>query len=802
MATSRPGYEVPYADLATALLASSEVVPRARLIAEQAVNLVPDGAAVVYVLDENQSFVPKATAGEVAFQEVSVEGGASTLGEVVERREPVVWAGSDLPREAYSHLNVRRTLASLAVLPLLLDETLIGAIEVLSFEGPISDAALASLSELSSFSARGLVSSIAYESERNNQLQSITRITQMYDLEKVFNATLEMDQLLPVITSKFQDILNVQAVNLWMVEGDGLLLMSRTGIDAAYELESRQSGAEGIASAVADSGEALVIDAPDDERLQKRNTNVEEGAAFSLMAAPILHQGAVVGVVEAINKLDGTPFDEDDLFLLSTVCETASNALHNASLLQAERKVEILEALVQVSHEITSTLNLDRVIQSIVNGAQAVIPYERAALAMEEQGRLRLRAISGLTSEEINLSDANIAALNEILQWASALSEEIYVRQHDDEVDDPREETRAKFQKYFSDTGVRGFYAAPLADDQGRIGILCFESSDPDFLSTAHLEMIKVLAGQATVALRNASLYKEVPFIGILQPLVQSKQRFLAMETGRRRAVTVLAAAVAIFLVAIPIPMRVDGDATVAATRSASVQPQIEGVVKKVYVREGDPVKPGTVVAELEDWDYRAALAAAQAKYSAASSEMNRALAASDGTEAGIQRVQAEYWASEVTRARERLERTRLRSPIDGVVATPHVENFTGKYLKPGDTFAEVVDVSHANVDVVIDPKDVALLEPGMHVAVKLEGLPTRTLRGQVTVVSPRGEAVAAGEGRVYFARVDVPNEEGVVRPGMTGRGKVSVGWRLAGYAILRRPAMWIWEKVWSLAGW
>ncbi|MGH9603417.1 MAG: hypothetical protein ACRD24_13625, partial [Terriglobales bacterium] len=118
MATSRPGYVVPYADLATALLAASEVVPRARLIAEQAIHLVPDGAAVVYVLDQRDGWVPKATAGEVAFQS-TVEAEVGTLGEVAERKEALVFDGSELPREAYAHLNVRRTLVSLAVIPLI-----------------------------------------------------------------------------------------------------------------------------------------------------------------------------------------------------------------------------------------------------------------------------------------------------------------------------------------------------------------------------------------------------------------------------------------------------------------------------------------------------------------------------------------------------------------------------------------------------------------------------------------------------------------------------------------------------------
>jgi GAF domain-containing protein len=82
---------------------------------------------------------------------------------------------------------------------------------------------------------------------------------------------------------------------------------------------------------------------------------------------------------------------------------------------------------------------------------------------------------------------------------------------------------------------MRSFFALPLIDDQGRLGLLAFESSDPDFLTPAHLEIIKVLAAQATVALRNASLYREVPFINVLEPLLHRKQRFLAMGKQRRR---------------------------------------------------------------------------------------------------------------------------------------------------------------------------------------------------------------------------------------------------------------------------
>jgi hypothetical protein len=58
------------------------------------------------------------------------------------------------------------------------------------------------------------------------------------------------------------------------------------------------------------------------------------------------------------------------------------------------------------------------------------------------------------------------------------------------------------------------------------------------------------------------------------------------------------------------------------------------------------------------------------------------------------------------------------------------------------------------------------------------------------------------GEERVFYARVTVPNADGPLRPGMQGRGKISAGWRPVGYVLFRRPAMWIYSKLWSWLGW
>jgi GAF domain-containing protein/multidrug efflux pump subunit AcrA (membrane-fusion protein) len=799
MAIRKPEPAIPVAEFAAALLARQEVAPRAQVTADQVAELLPGTAVVVYVVEdqENPAWTAKATTGEITVAEV-MEFHSGSLGAVADSKSLQVFEGVDLRREDYAHLDVRRTVVSLACVPLMVEDTLIGAIELVNYEQFFTDAALRAVAEIAELASPAVAAALSYESERNASLHSISRVTQMYDLEKVFNSTLELEELLEIVAKKFQEVMNVQGINLWMVNGDAVELVSQAGVDPTVQLGTVQMAGEGIAGDISESGEVMLIGNAEDERLHKRNTGVEEGPVFSLLAAPLMEHENLVGLVEAVNRLDGMPFDEDDQFLLTSICETASNALHNASLLQAERKVEILEALVKVSAEITSTLDLDHVLDAVVNGPSAVIPYERAVIALEQRGRLQLKAISGIS--KINPQDPDTARLQDLLEWACASRDSIFVAQRGDEVEAERPETRAKFQKYFADSGMRAFHALPLADDDGLLGILSFESSDPDFLSTAHLEMIKVLAGQATVALRNASLYREVPFIDVLEPILEKKRKFLALEKRRRLALVAGTALGLLFLVAFPLPLRVDGPAAVVPAHSARVQPEVAGVVQHVNVREADAVKQGTVLATLADWQYRAELAGAQAKYNTALSQMNHALATNDGTGAGILRTQADFWASEVSRDRERLEKTLLRSAIDGLVATPHIEDTIGRNLNPGDTFAEVVDTSVANVDVAIDERDVPLLRPGAKAVVKLEGFPTRTFRGEVKVVSPKAQV--ENEERIFYARLSVPNRDGLIRAGMQGRSKIVTGWKPAGQVLFRRPVMWLWSRIWSWVGW
>ena len=800
MASVSPDFGVSLAEFAAVLLKERETQPRCRRAAEVLCLCLKEAAICVYTIrdQENPSWKAEATAGEMELEQPVIELTTGTLGAVAEQQAIVSFAAEDLSREDYAHLDIRKTFSSLVYLPFFQDDKLLGVVEVVSYPEPPTEDELAAMVAYVELLGVAVSASFSYEAERGGHLEALQRVTQLYDLQATFHDLLEMDELMPVVTTKVFQLFEAQAVNLWLIESDDeLILANQVGVDPCYETGATLKSGEGIVGAVADSGESILIDDEEDERLQTRNGDVDEGKAFSVLAVPLIERDSEIGVIEIINRLDGMPFNETDLYLAENVAPVAAGALHNASLLDSERKIAILEILVKVSTEITSTLNLDRVLQSVVNGPQEIIPYERASIGLEHHGKFTLRAISGMN--DVPKGDASVSRLADMLEWMSAVGEEVYINRIDGEIDEDREETKAKFADYFDSTGYNSFYALPLMDDQGQVGVLCMESSEPNFLNVSHLEVIKVLGAQATVALRNAALFKEVPLIGILEPMIQRKRQFLALPKRRQKALIAFAVAAAIFLAVFPWPMRVDGESIVAPGRIAKIPAQVEGVVQSVYVREGDPVTAGTIIAQLNDTSARAKLASAQAKLAEAQTSLARALSVNDMNTAGVQKLYAEYWTSEVQLAREELDHAKIRASINGVVTTAHIEDTIGQHLEASDTFAEVSDLSNAQVDVAIDEFDATHLQPGDKTAVKLLAYPSRTFNGKVAIVSPRTEI--AGDRRVVFARVDVPNADGVLRPGMQGRAKVSTGLHSAGYVFFRRPAMWIAEKLWLWFG-
>src|SRR4029077_3140697 len=292
------GLTLNIAVLSARLLEEHEVSPRARVAAQMIAETLPGSAINIYLttLADGHSWTVIATAGEGGVPEALIPLQTGTLGILARELKPLMFEGSTLIREEYAHVNVRRTLHSLSYLPITQSGELIGAIEILSFENKLSEAQLNALSAVAEVASAALYAAQIYQDEHHNPLASITRLTQLYDIEKVFSSTLEMDQLLPIIGSKVREMLECEAVNVWLLEPDeSLRLMHQAGTDPTVTEGSSQKPGEGVPGDVSDNGEPVLIERPDDERLVRRNQGIEEAGVISLIVAPIIDRESLVG---------------------------------------------------------------------------------------------------------------------------------------------------------------------------------------------------------------------------------------------------------------------------------------------------------------------------------------------------------------------------------------------------------------------------------------------------------------------------------------------------------------------------
>jgi len=794
-------------DFAASLLAAPDSRARATLIASAIVQSIPDSACIVHRMMSHRPSSPWtaiAKAGDISIRQVSQPTPSRLIAPLLSQAPQAhIYLASDIRREDYAHLNVSRSIASIAYLPILSKDQLIGAIEVLTFSSDLRPQDHEELTPILALAAPALLAAEDFQQQRQNLLDSLHRMTQLYDLEKSLNATLDLDAVIALIPVKVGPMIPSQALHLWLFDGGTLRLVSSRGNDPTVHPGMLQQSGEGYVADMAEEGEPLLITDPNDERLHQRNSHADQNDQSisnsfikNALLVPLLQDESEVGVLEAINK-DGGPFDEDDLFFMSTISETVSSALKNASLMFAERKLEILEALVRVSSEITSTLRLDRLLQIIVNSPQNVLPFELCAIALDNRGRLQLKAVSGMSS--LPFGDARVEQLHELIRWLSSYEDAKHLRQSSQSTGEPQEELPPEVVSHFEATGYRALYSLPLIDDQGRVGLLLYESSDPDFLDLPHTEMIKILAGQATVAIRNALLYREVPLISLLEPLVQRKQALLRTNRSRRLGLTVGIIAAAVFLSFCPLPMRISGDAIVAPQHIVTIAAPVDGNVTQVFAHEGQRVAAGEALGAMNDWQWRTDLASSEAKYQEAMLVMQADLARGV-PQAGADRAQTEYLRSEVSRARARLESAQLRSPITGIVITPSLQNVAGGHLDAGAPFAQVLDLSSAVVNIAVPQNDAALVRPGQSAAIKLDSYPQRSWHSPIAIISPEAQH-AEGE-ETFAARVPLPNADGILRSGMTGRAKIFIGFRPAGYVLFRRPALWVWQTLWNWIGW
>ena len=151
-----------------------------------------------------------------------------------------------------------------------------------------------------------------------------------------------------------------------------------------------------------------------------------------------------------------------------------------------------------------------------------------------------------------------------------------------------------------------------------------------------------------------------------------------------------------------------------------------------------------------------------------------------------IQQVEAEVMKLEslYEQVTHELKKTDIIAGIDGIVITEHVEQKVNTHLDPGQELMRVADVSSVKVEMMVSQKDLEDVIVGNVVRLKLESYST-IFEGKVDYVAKVAHPVDGQQ--VVTVRATLKNEQGLLKPYLTGNAKIYCGKRLIIDLMTRR---------------
>lgn len=615
-----------------------------------------------------------------------------------------------------------------------------------------------------------------------------------------FNSTLDLDELLPRVFERVIDALDAEAGSIWLRHGDKLVCEIARG-----PVSDRIQGMElpwgaGIVGSVGQRGASeLVADARDDPRFVHQVDEATGFATRSMVAAPLVAKGEVLGVLQLINRrAEPGHFDEGDRALLEALGSTAGVALHNAQLHDAEKRARDLRTLLGISREINATLEVERLVLSVVNLGSQALAYDRAVISLDDDGRPVVSAVSGV--EHVDAKDEDTQEVGRLITWLLERGETTYVPDASADTDDAVALRRA-FGDYLDRTGIRSVCLIPLQDEEGRLGGFYMESGSPAFLGESGLEAAELLANQASVALRNAELYSQVPLINFLEPIAAWRRQFSGLTGRGILARYAIPALIFLGIVLFPIRQRTSADeAELLPAARMPLRATVGGLVADVMVDEGDRLEPGQVLAVLRDDELDMALRESEADHATAVRTAAAARARGNVGAARMAEITAEELAARVRLLTDQRERTRLRSPVQGVVLTMRPWERVGEWLDPGDTFVQLGRTDELELEARIPERHIDRVEIGQPVRLKVAARPEHTFVGEVTEIAPQAEVSETAGIRTeptFVVRAGIENSRELLRPGMEARAKIIGDRRPLGWIVIRPLVEWMQLRFW-----
>ena len=259
--------------------------------------------------------------------------------------------------------------------------------------------------------------------------------------------------------------------------------------------------------------------------------------------------------------------------------------------------------------------------------------------------------------------------------------------------------------------------------------------------------------------------------------------------TPKQRKIAALVIAV---LALLPVRQTALAPAEVVALDAIIVASPLDGVVKTLHVRPNQPVKKGEMLYSLDDTTLRNRLEVTLKGVAVADAELNAASqrsfeAAQGRNEIALLTGRSQERRAELAAIQAQLSRVDVPAPRAGVAIFGDPNDWIGKPVATGERIMLLADPATPAMLINLPVADAIALELGAPVKLYLSAHPLSSIEGKISETSY--QAITTTEGvAAYRLRASIEGPAPDARLGLRGTAKVSGGWVVLGYYLLRRP--------------
>jgi signal transduction histidine kinase/CheY-like chemotaxis protein len=235
-------------------------------------------------------------------------------------------------------------------------------------------------------------------------------------------------------------------------------------------------------------------------------TGRELGGYRTMLGAPMLVGDRVVGVL-ILWRLEVDPFGDRTIDLLTTFAAQAAIAIRNVQLFQdLTRSVDELRALGEISQAVSSSLDLDEVLTTIVTRAVQLSGTEGGSIFEFDQATrlFHVRTCFGTEPELVTALRATRIHLDETFVGRAAASGE------PQSAPDLSMQARDPHIERLARAGWRSMLVVPLRWEQEIIGALVVRRRATGAFPARSAELLETLASQSAVAIHNARVFRQL----------------------------------------------------------------------------------------------------------------------------------------------------------------------------------------------------------------------------------------------------------------------------------------------------